>query len=85
MLVMVIMPDNGDDDMYINCRLKQMKQRTQKTTYLASQRLPYMVSAYCKQRLCLFQQEEQESNETMDVIPEKESNKRVVRVSKREQ
>lgn len=44
-----------------------------------------MVSAYCKQLLCLFQQEEQESNETIDVIPEKESNKRVVSVSKREQ
>ena len=82
MLVMVIMPDNGDDDLYRNCRLKQ---KTQKTTYLASQRLPYMVSAYCEQLLCLFQQEEQESNETIDVIPEKESNKRVVSVSKREQ
>lgn len=82
MLVMVIMLDNGDDDMYRNCRLKQ---RTQKTTYLASQRLPYMVSAYCEQLLCLFQQEKQESNETIDVIPEKESNKRVVSVSKREQ
>ena len=81
-LVMVIMLDNGDDDMYRNCRLKQ---RAQKTTYLASQRLPYMVSAYCEQLLCLFQQEEQESNETIDVIPEKESNKRVVSVSKREQ
>lgn len=34
MSVMVIMPDNGDDDdMYRNCRLKQ---RTQKTTYLAN-------------------------------------------------
>lgn len=33
MLVMVIMPDNGDDDMYINCRLKQ---RTQKTSYLTN-------------------------------------------------